>query len=65
MCDICHRTPHAAGCPNAAKPKYPKCPACGATPELFYCDERGRVVGCDRCLHTRDWWQVNEKGEET
>lgn len=64
MCDICHRTPHAAGCPNAPAPKYPRCPRCGREPELFFVDRSGEIVGCERCLIPREWYQLEKGGGE-
>ena len=40
----------------------PICPVCMETCSEFYFDCNGEIVGCDRCISTRDAWEY--KGEQ-
>lgn len=44
--------------PNEPEPNYPPCPVCGCDePETLY--YRGaECVGCDHCLTTKEYWEV-------
>lgn len=40
--------------------RVPVCPCCGSEEsEDFYFDREGRCVGCDSCIHTVSWDQLN------
>lgn len=56
-CRICGRVPCSARCPNSGA-YYLKCPACGAEGEIFYKNHKSEVIGCDRCIHKMDWWEI-------
>lgn len=35
-----------------------KCPECGGEPEVLYVNKAGEIVGCDLCLRSRYWFEV-------
>lgn len=51
------------GYPDGREPKYPVCPCCGADAEHFYRTSTGEIVGCEICLETVQYWEI-EMGEE-
>lgn len=61
MCNICRHTPHLPRCPNADGPAYPHCPVCGRTPETFYRDHSGEVIGCEHCVSPVNWDAIKEE----
>lgn len=49
--------------------KNPRCPICGAEADTFYYgktiwDDTRQVVGCDGCIKTKEWWEVEEEDWE-
>lgn len=55
------KTPEPPIDPPAPKPT-PACPVCGETePETFYFDRDGHCFGCDHCITTKDYWEVEDK----
>lgn len=39
----------------------PACPICGEEePETFYFDRNGHCFGCDHCITTKEYWEVEE-----
>lgn len=38
--------------------RYPRCPVCGAEPEVFYFDADHVCRGCEECMTRREYWEV-------
>lgn len=39
-------------------PEYPHCPICGEECEDIYYDSDGDIVGCEKCVHRKNAWEV-------
>ena len=52
------------GHPDGKEPIEPLCPICGEDSEFFYTNKLGEVVGCERCLKIRYYYEF-EEGELT
>ena len=49
------------GYPDSKEPEEMRCPVCGEDAEFFYTTTTGRtIVGCERCLITRHYWEFEE-----
>lgn len=35
-----------------------KCPVCNGEPDVMYLNRGGEIVGCDLCLRSRYWFEV-------
>lgn len=46
------------GCPDGREPEYPVCPHCGADAGTFYKNRTGEIVGCEICLHTVQYYEI-------
>lgn len=46
------------GFPDGREPVEPRCPVCGADAETFYQARTGQIVGCDCCLTTKEYWEI-------
>lgn len=40
--------------------EYPTCPICGRTCANIYKNMFYEIVGCDRCIHLYDAWEIDE-----
>ena len=50
------------GYPDGREPEEIRCPICGADAEFFYTPEKSwEVVGCERCLITRHYWEFEQE----
>lgn len=46
------------GYPDGKEPEEPKCPHCGAEAETFYVNKLSDVVGCNCCLYTKEYYEI-------
>lgn len=50
------------GYPDGKESKEMLCPICGEDAEVFYTpDKSWEIVGCDRCLSTRYYWEFEQE----
>lgn len=49
------------GYPDGKEPEEILCPVCGEDGEFFYQNRDGRIVGCERCLTVRHYYEVNKE----
>ncbi len=40
------------------------CPQCGAVADTYYRNGDGEIVGCEHCLRTVFWYEMNERQED-
>ena len=40
------------------------CPQCAAVADTYYRNTDGEIVGCEYCLRTVFWYEMNEKQED-
>lgn len=50
----------ATGYPDRREPEEIVCPCCGAEAENFYKTRTGDVVGCDCCMSTIPYYELEE-----
>ncbi len=46
------------GYPDGKEPRYPVCPHCNADAEQFYRNRTGEIVGCEICLTTVQYFEI-------
>ena len=47
------------GHPDGKEPEAILCPICGEDSEFFYTRKNGEIVGCERCLITRNYYEID------
>ena len=48
------------GYPDGKEPEEIRCPSCNEDAEFFYVNNVGKVVGCERCLTIRHYYEFEE-----
>ena len=47
------------GYPDGKEPPEIRCPICDEDSEFFYTRKDGEIVGCERCLITRNYYEFD------
>lgn len=47
------------GYPDGKEPEEILCPICGEDSEFFYTDKHRQIVGCERCLTMRHYYEFD------